>query len=98
MNKQNNLRVYEPDTPQYWFYKEQHAKQTYEYVVGKIREYSSYEVMTIKKALAMMDNFIDPSDQTYHPKIPCMLIRPLSVSAKNIHMTKNYKCVVSYMI
>ena len=62
MSKQNNLRVYEPDTPQYRFYKEQHAKQTYEYVVSKTREYSSYEVMTIKKALAMMDNFIDPSD------------------------------------
>ena len=27
MSKQNNLRVYEPDTPQYRFYKEQHAKQ-----------------------------------------------------------------------
>ena len=26
MSKQNNLRVYEPDTPQYRFYKEQHAK------------------------------------------------------------------------
>ena len=56
------LRVYDIDTPQHRFYKEQHANQTYDYVVGKVREYSGFEIMTMKKALAMMDNFIDPSD------------------------------------
>lgn len=56
------LRVYEKDTPQYHFYREQHMNQTYDYVVGKAHEYSGFELMTMRSALAMMDQFVDPSD------------------------------------
>tara|TARA_B100001094_G_scaffold317971_1_gene360996 strand:- start:751 stop:1518 length:768 start_codon:yes stop_codon:yes gene_type:complete len=58
------LRKYEIDTPQYYFYKEMHEKQTLDYVLQKKKEYSVLNnfKMTIKEALLKMDSFIDPSD------------------------------------
>ena len=56
------LRVYEKDTTQYRFYKEQHANQTYDYVLSKSTEYTTFEFMSMKKALTLLDNYVDPSD------------------------------------
>ena len=56
------LRVYEEDTPQFRFYKEQHSNQTYDFILSKSMEYSSCEQMSMKTALALMDNYVDPSD------------------------------------
>ena len=59
-----SLRVYEKDTPQYFFYKEMHENQTLEFVKKKKEQYFSFEnqKMIMKNALVMMDSFIDPSD------------------------------------
>ena len=59
-----SFRVYEINTPQYFFYKEMHENQTLEFVKKKKKQYSSLEnyKMTMKGALLMMDSFIDPSD------------------------------------
>lgn len=60
----SNLRVYEENTPQYEFYKQQHKIQTYDYVLSKLNQYKSLdnETMSMKKALSMLDDFVDPSD------------------------------------
>ena len=58
------LREYKKDSKQYKFYKTQHETQNYDYVTNKIKKYSKLnnDKMTMKKALLLMDNFIDPSD------------------------------------
>tara|TARA_B110000858_G_scaffold198376_1_gene264384 strand:+ start:3800 stop:4582 length:783 start_codon:yes stop_codon:yes gene_type:complete len=58
------LRVYNTDSQQYYFYLEMHKKQTLSYAREK-RDYYSKLVkgkMSIKKALNMLDDFVDPSD------------------------------------
>ena len=58
------LRKYEKDTPQYYFYKKMHETQTLEYVKMMRKKYSvlNNKKMTIHKALSLLDSFIDPSD------------------------------------
>ena len=60
----SSLRNYKTDTPQSLFYKEMHEKVDLEYTLKMRKKYSKYDKckMTIKKALSMMDDFIDPSD------------------------------------
>ena len=60
----SDLRNYKIDTPQYKFYKEMHEKVGLEYTMNMRKKYSKYDKckMSIKKALSMMDDFIDPSD------------------------------------
>ena len=60
----SELRNYKKDTPQYKFYKEMHEKIDLEYTLTMRNKYSKYDKckMSIKKALSMMDDFIDPSD------------------------------------
>ena len=60
----SNLRKYKKNTPQYKFYKEMHEKVNLEHTLRLQEKYSTFNncKMTIKKALSMMDNFIDPSD------------------------------------
>ena len=60
----SGLRKYEIDTPQYKFYKEMHEKVDLDYTLRMRKKYSKYDKckMSIKKALSMMDDFIDPSD------------------------------------
>ena len=60
---ENNLRVYKKDTPQYFFYKEMHKNQTLENVLQTKKKYEVSKLkMSIKKALSLMDDFVDPSD------------------------------------
>jgi inositol oxygenase len=58
------LRVYNLDTPQYYFYKAQHETQCYDYVTKKLEQYQvlNNETMKMSRALELMDTFIDPSD------------------------------------
>jgi len=58
------LRVYNLDTPQYYFYKAQHETQCYDYVTKKLEQYAvlNNETMKMSRALELMDTFIDPSD------------------------------------
>ena len=58
------LRNYGNNTPQYYFYKEMHEKQTTEFVSRKLKEYEKLNKcrMKIHQVLEMMDDFIDPSD------------------------------------
>jgi inositol oxygenase len=61
------LRDFQEDTPQYIFYKEQHAVQTYDFATRKIAEYrncacNARETMTMAQALSLLDTFVDPSD------------------------------------
>lgn len=60
----SDLRNYKKDTPQYKFYAEMHKKVDLEYTLKMRKKYSKYDncKMSIKKALSMMDDFIDPSD------------------------------------
>jgi inositol oxygenase len=59
-----NLRRYEVDTPQYFFYKTMHEYQTFKTVSDKLKHYkSSYNACYyMNEVLEMMDDFIDPSD------------------------------------
>ena len=60
----SSLRNYKTDTPQYKFYKEMHEKVDLAHTLKLRKKYSKYDKckMTIKKALSMTDDFIDPSD------------------------------------
>ena len=60
----SELRNYKTDIPQSLFYKEMHEKVDLDYTLKIRKKYSKYDncKMTIKKALSMMDDFIDPSD------------------------------------
>tara|TARA_B100000131_G_scaffold258094_1_gene253283 strand:- start:14 stop:817 length:804 start_codon:yes stop_codon:yes gene_type:complete len=64
LNEVKKLRTYHVNTPQYNLYNEMHKNQTFQYVKLKTKEYSKLNKckMTIKKALALLDDFIDPSD------------------------------------
>lgn len=59
-----DLRNYKLDTDQYYFYKDMHEKQTLKFVQEKREKYSKLDncKMTIRQALELMDEFIDPSD------------------------------------
>lgn len=61
---QNQLRIYEQNTPQYFLYRDMHINQTLDYVKLKYTQYSSLQncKMSIKEALLSLDSFIDPSD------------------------------------
>ena len=52
------LRKYEKDTPQYYFYKKMHETQTLEYVKMMRKKYSvlNNKKMTIHKALSIIKN------------------------------------------
>ena len=58
------LRTYSIDTPQYILYSEMYANQSLEFVYKKKEEYSKLNKrkMSIKKALSLLDDYIDPSD------------------------------------
>ena len=58
------FRVYNKGTTQYELYREMHENQDLQYVKTKYLEYEELDncVMSIKIALSLLDNFIDPSD------------------------------------
>jgi len=58
------LRKFKSNTKQHDLYKKMYKNQTYDFVLSKIEEYSKLDKcqMSMKEALDMMDNFIDPSD------------------------------------
>lgn len=58
------LRKYSKNTKQEKLYSEMYQNQLYDYVIQQNNKYSKLNNrrMTIKEALHMMDNFIDPSD------------------------------------
>ena len=60
----NNLRKFKKNTPQYTLYSDMHKYQTIDFVNNKKSEYSKLKKhkMTIKEALKLLDNYIDPSD------------------------------------
>ena len=60
----SSLRDYKKDTLQYKFYKTMHEKVDLEHTLRMKQKYSKYDncKMTIKNALSMMDDSIDPSD------------------------------------
>ena len=60
----SELRNYKINTPQYFFYKEQHKYQDLDFVINIKQKYKNLnnQKMSIKKALSLLDTFIDPSD------------------------------------
>ena len=58
------LRTYNINTPQYLLYSKMYANQSLEFVYKKKEEYSKMNkrTMSIKKALSLLDKYIDPSD------------------------------------
>lgn len=60
----DSLRTYNIGTPQYKLYGEMYKNQTLEFVKTKRNEYSKLNktTMSIKKALLLLEDFIDPSD------------------------------------
>ena len=58
------LRTYKIDTPQYHLYCDMYKNQTLKFIKNKRKEYSQLkkQKMSIKKALLLLDDFIDPSD------------------------------------
>lgn len=58
------LRQFKDNTSQYDLYYDMYKNQTIGFVTNKKKEYSKLNKrkMTIKKALSLLDNFIDPSD------------------------------------
>lgn len=60
----NDLRTYDENTTQFYFYEEMHKKQTFKFVKEKLQQYkSSYNTrLHMYQVLGQMDNFIDPSD------------------------------------
>ncbi len=60
----NSLRIYKKNTPQFYFYRDMHINQTLELSKSKNQKYSkmNHAKMSIKKALSLLDSFIDPSD------------------------------------
>lgn len=61
---ENQLRVFEKGTSQHQLYIDMYKNQTYEYVVNKLQHYNQFNnlKMSMKEALSMMDQFVDPSD------------------------------------
>jgi len=62
--KTDSLRIYNIDSPQFLFYRNQHENQTYDFVKSKLKQYKkSYNCsFFMTDVLRMMDEFIDPSD------------------------------------
>ena len=62
MNK--SLRTFKKNTPQYTLYYNMHKNQTIDFVRNKKKEYSKLnkKKMSIKDAIKLLDDFIDPSD------------------------------------
>ena len=60
----SELRVYNENTPQYHFYKEQHLKQNIKTLIEKKEKYSklNHLQMHMYEALELLDQFVDPSD------------------------------------
>ena len=60
----NSLRTYQKDTPQYKLYSEMYKNQTLDFTKRKRSEYSKLNKtkMSIKKALLLLNDFVDPSD------------------------------------
>lgn len=60
----DTLRVYDKNTPQFYFYQTMHENQCYSFVKSKLEQYNkSYnEIFSMNAVLEMMDDFIDPSD------------------------------------
>jgi inositol oxygenase len=59
----NNLRVFDINTTQYQLYKNMYKNQCIDFVYKKRLKYSNFKTkMSIKKALSLLDSFIDPSD------------------------------------
>ena len=58
------LRVFNKDSVEYTLYRDMHLNQTLEFVIQKKNEYSLLNKtrMTMKKALSLLNNFVDPSD------------------------------------
>lgn len=58
------LRVFNKDTEEYNLYRGMHLNQTLEFVRQKKKEYFPLNKtsMTMKKALSLLNNFVDPSD------------------------------------
>lgn len=58
------LRVYKEGSGQYELYREMHENQDLEYVKNKYSQYEKLDncKMSMKIALSLLDNFIDPSD------------------------------------
>lgn len=63
-SKEHELRTYDFGTPQYYFYVKQHKTQTLSFVQEKLEQYKILNriKMDMKKALEMLDDFVDPSD------------------------------------
>lgn len=60
----NNLRTFDEKSSQYIFYCEMYKNQSLDFANKKRLQYSQLNKtkMSIKKALSLLDNFIDPSD------------------------------------
>ena len=58
------LRTYNINTPQYILYSKMYTNQSLEFVYKKKEEYGKLNKrkMSIKKALSLLDKYIDPSD------------------------------------
>jgi inositol oxygenase len=60
---ENNFRKFDINTRQYQLYKNMYKNQCIDFVIQKRLKYSKFETkMSIKKALLLLDTFIDPSD------------------------------------
>lgn len=72
----SNLRVFEDGTSQHQLYKDMYSNQTFDYVVSKLKHYKqmNHLKMSMKQALHMMDEFVDPSD-------PDLIATPNSIHA-----------------
>ena len=64
MADSNPLRVFNKDTEEYNLYRNMHINQTLEFVIQKKKEYTllNKTKMTMKKALSLLNHFVDPSD------------------------------------
>ena len=91
----SSLREYKKDTPQYRFYSEQHKFQTLEKVQSLKKKYSSLcnATFSMKKALSMLDSFVDPSDpdvdmpNSYHAYQTAESIRKLHPNDEELQIT-----------
>ena len=60
---EKNFRNFNKNTKQYELYKDMYKNQSISFVKNKILKYSKFQTrMSIKKALSLLDTFIDPSD------------------------------------
>lgn len=63
MNNSSELRIYKDNTKEFYLYKEMYENQSIELIKEKRNKYNKTNYkMSIKKALCLLDDFIDPSD------------------------------------